>query len=442
MQSQPLEIAVIGSGISGLSCAWLLSTRHRVTLFEKDHRFGGHSHTVKVKGRHDDISVDTGFIVFNERTYPNLTRFFQHLNVKTRATDMSFGVSLEGGKTEYSGTDLNGLFGHRKNLVSPGFWKMLLDVRRFYRDSRRWLEEMNESVTLGQLLAENSFSQRFINEHIIPMGAAIWSTPAEQMLDYPALAFLRFCQNHGLLQLSNRPQWRTVVGGSGVYVEKIIESLGSQALCNRCISKVKRYDDGVVVFDRQGDEWAFDHVVMATHADITLELLDEPDEQEQSILKAFPYQRNKAVLHSDTRLMPCSNRVWSSWNYMGGNKDQGPSVTYWMNHLQHIDDIPLFVSLNPLVEPEQNKIHGCYLYDHPVFTRHAIAAQQKIWELQGRRRTWYCGAYMGHGFHEDGLQAGLATAEKLGEVKRPWRIANESYRLALPARGWDTGMTL
>ncbi len=442
MQSQPLEIAVIGSGISGLSCAWLLSKQHRVTLFEKDHRFGGHSHTVEIEGENGCVPVDTGFIVFNEKTYPNLTQLFQHLNIETQSTEMSFGVSLDNGKTEYSGTDLNGLFGHRKNLVNPGFWKMLLDIRRFYNNSEQWLEQIDPSMTLGQLLHGNGFSQRFINEHIIPMGAAIWSTPADKMLDYPALSFLRFCQNHGLLQLTDRPQWRTVTGGSRVYVNKFIELLGEKAICNRCISKVKRYEDGVVIFDRQGDEWAFDQVVMATHADTTLDLLDEPDEREQGILKAFPYQRNKAILHSDDRLMPLSRRVWSSWNYMGGDESQGPSVTYWMNLLQHINDMPLFVSLNPLVEPEQSKIHGCYLYDHPVFTHQAMSAQQDIWQLQGHRRTWYCGAYLGHGFHEDGLQAGLLTAEKLGGVKRPWRIANENYRLAVTEKLSQSGAVL
>ena len=432
MSRQPLEIAVIGSGISGLSCAWLLSKGHRVTVFEKDPRFGGHSHTVSLSGEAGPVSVDTGFIVYNEKTYPNLVHLFKHLEVPTQPAEMSFAVSLNGGRVEYSGTSINSVFAQRKNLLSPRFWKMLVDIWRFYKQSEQWLLTLDSSVTLGQLLADNGFSQRFIHEHIIPMGAAIWSTPAEKMLDYPALAFLRFCQNHGLLQLSDRPQWRTVTGGSRVYVNKLIEQMPGTTHCNRCVSRINRYDDGVVVFDRQGDEWAFDHVVMASHADNTLALLSEPDEREQNILGAFSYQRNKAVLHSDERLMPVNQRAWSSWNYLGGEGGHGPSVTYWMNCLQGIKDIPLFVTLNPCITPDEKKIHGCYLYDHPVFTQHTQQAQQDIWSIQGHRRTWYCGAYMGHGFHEDGLQAGLVVAEQLGGVKRPWQLANENYRLSVP----------
>ena len=431
MSGKGMNIAVVGSGISGLSCAWLLSKQHRVTLFEKDDRFGGHSHTVMV-GSENPVPVDTGFIVFNERTYPNLTAFFQHLNVPYVPTEMSFGVSLDNGKTEYAGTNLRGLFAQKKNLIRPGFWRMIVDILRFYRNSEQWLETIDASLTLGQLLHRGRFSQRFIHDHLIPMGAAIWSTPADKMLDYPALAFLRFCMNHGLLQLNDRPQWQTVQGGSREYVQRIIDQLGEGALTNRCIRNIKRYDNEVRLTDFQGKEWQFDHVVMACHADTTLELLYEPDELEQHLLGAFSFQRNKAVLHSDEKLMPVTRNAWASWNYLGSTDGIGPSVTYWMNNLQHLDGQPLFVTLNPQQEPDTDRIHGCYLYDHPVFDQPAIEAQQQVWNLQGRNRTWYCGAWMSYGFHEDGLQSGLVVAESLGGIRRPWEIPGENNRLHLP----------
>ncbi len=442
MSTKGMNIAVVGSGISGLSCAWLLSKQHNVTLFEKDDRFGGHSHTVSV-GDEKSIPVDTGFIVFNEKTYPNLIAFFNHLQVPFVPTDMSFAVSLNNGSTEYAGTDLSGLFAQKKNLLRPGFWLMLADILRFYRNSEKWLgsleheEGIDASLTLGQLLHRERFSQRFIHDHLIPMGAAIWSTPADKMLDYPALAFLRFCSNHGLLQLSDRPQWLTVKGGSREYVQRIIDELGPSALTNRCIRKIKRFPDRVQLTDFQGKDWNFDHVVMACHADTSLSLLSEPDEFEQHLLGAFTFQRNKALLHSDERLMPDNKKAWASWNYLGTDTpdkghEHGPAVTYWMNNLQHLEGPPLFVTLNPEQEPSTDQIHGCYLYDHPVFDRDAIEAQERIWELQGRNRTWYCGAWMGYGFHEDGLQSGLAVAESLGGIRRPWQVKGENDRLHRP----------
>ena len=468
MSSNGMNIAVVGSGISGLSCAWLLSKQHTVTLFEKDDRFGGHSHTVNV-GDDQSTPVDTGFIVFNEQTYPNLVAFFQHLEVPFVPTDMSFAVSLDNGKLEYAGTDLSGLFAQKSNLFRPGYWLMLADILRFYRNSAKWLGSLENrqnygrsdavttladsgvetpehseghgtaidaSLTLGQLLHRERFSQRFIHDHLIPMGAAIWSTPAEKMLDYPALAFLRFCSNHGLLQLSDRPQWQTVKGGSREYVQRIIAQLGDGALTNRCVRKIKRFADHVQLTDFQGKEWHFDQVVMACHADTTLSLLSEPDELEQHLLGAFTFQRNRALLHSDERLMPHNKKAWASWNYLGARQPNGggtgPAVTYWMNNLQHLDGQPLFVTLNPGHEPATDLIHGCYLYDHPVFDRAAMEAQEQLWQLQGHNRTWYCGAWMGYGFHEDGLQSGLAVAESLGGIRRPWQVAGENNRLVFP----------
>ncbi|MCW7551118.1 FAD-dependent oxidoreductase [Endozoicomonas gorgoniicola] len=438
MKNHGLNIAVIGSGISGLSAAWLLSRQHNVTLFEKDDRFGGHSHTVCVEDSNQSTPVDTGFIVFNDTTYPNLTAFFKHLDVDVINTDMSFAVSMthsiNKSKVEYSGSGLNGVFAQRLNALKPGFWRMLVDVLRFYRASREWQTTLDPSTTLRELLSRHAYCRKFIDEHLLPMGAAIWSTPADKMLDFPALAFLRFCENHGLLQLTHRPQWKTVKGGSREYVSKIISQLGNSTVQNCCIRKVKRYPDKVVISNLQGTEWQFDHVVMACHADTTLQLLSEPDELEQLLLGAFTFQRNTAVLHSDARFMPENKRAWASWNYLSTktNHHQGPSVTYWMNRLQHLDGKDLFVTLNPGFDVDRSLIHGSYLYDHPVFTRAAIEAQQRLWELQGRQRTWFCGAWFGYGFHEDGLQSGLAVAEALGGLKRPWSVAGENHRLVLP----------
>ncbi len=455
-----LRVAVIGSGIAGLSSAWLLSDKHDVTLYEKNDRLGGHSNTARLNLEGRQVDVDTGFIVFNENTYPNLKAFFKHLSVKEAKTDMSFGVSLWDGQLEYSGSSLSSLFAQRKNFFKPSYWRMLIDILRFYKHSDLWIKELSPDVTLGELLMRENFSQTFIRDHLLPMGAAIWSTPEDQMLNYPALAYLRFCQNHGLLQVSDRPQWLTVDGGSRVYVDKVAEELGDNVLLNRCVKKVKRYNDYVTVEDMQGDVAQYDHVVMASHADTSLSLLAEPDELEQHLLGAFSFQRNRAVLHSDTSLMPKNNKAWASWNYLGSQKqgsqklgsqkqcsqqqgsqqqgsqeELGPSVTYWMNHLQHIPGQPLFVTLNPGKEPAADKIHGCYLYDHPVFDRAAITAQQRLWELQGRNRTWFCGAWMGFGFHEDGIQSGLAVAEQLGGVRRPWNVEGESDRLVFPQEG-------
>lgn len=439
MPGKGMKIAVVGSGISGLSSAWLLSRQHDVTLFEKDDRFGGHSHTVDVTQHDQSTSVDTGFIVFNKKTYPNLTALFSHLQVPVTETDMSFGVSLRQGALEYAGTDLNGLFAQRRNLLNPGFWTMLYDLLRFYRASQHWRNTLPASVTLRELLTEHRFGKRFIDDHLIPMGAAIWSTPADKMLDYPALAFLRFCDNHSLLQLTDRPQWLTVKGGSREYVQRLIDDIGDQAFINRCVRKVKREQNQVVITDIQGDSWAFDHVVMACHADTTLSLLDEPDELEQHLLGAFTFQRNRAILHSDSRCMPNNRKAWASWNYLGSSDNTGPSVSYWMNRLQHLTGQPLFVTLNPETEPDEDSIHGCYLYDHPVFTRQAMEAQQRLWELQGRHRTWFCGAWFGYGFHEDGLQAGLAVAETLGGIARPWQVEGQNDRLTLPENFTGSG---
>lgn len=431
-------VAVIGSGISGLSAAWLLSKQHAVTLFEKDDRFGGHSNTVAVKTEDGMIPVDTGFIVFNPVNYPNLTQLFKHIGVDAPETDMSFAVSAEEGRIEYNGNGLSGIFPNLGNMFNPRIWRMLKDILRFYKESDSWHGKISEEMTLAELLKKFNYSDEFRDLHLIPMGAAIWSTPADQMLDYPALAFLRFCQNHGLLQIKDRPQWHTVRGGSREYVSKLIAEIQPASFCNLGARQVIRKAGKVIVVDSRGDQREFDDVVLACHANEALQLLDQPTEQEQHLLGAFGYQRNKAILHSDTRLMPKNRKLWSSWNYLRGSdgelhNQQSLAVSYWMNKLQPLEtEHPLIVTLNPPEEPEEGSIHCSFLYDHPVFDKNAMAAQQELYKLQGQQNTWFCGAYFGYGFHEDGLQSGLAVAEALGDVRRPWKVRNESGRIHWP----------
>ena len=430
---RPQKIAVIGSGISGLGCAWLLDQGHDVTLFEKDDRLGGHANTVTCQLEDKDVDVDTGFIVYNPVNYPNLVRLFQHLNVPTCDTDMTFAVSKNNGDLEYSGTDLNGLFAQKKNLISPRFLLMIKDLLRFYRQaSTLFAEAQSTDITLGELLQRNRYHPAFIHDHLLPMGAAIWSTPTDTMLEYPASSFLRFCINHGLVQLDNRPQWRTVNGGSRQYVNAIRNHLRGQIRLNSLIHKIYRTDGKVLLQDLHGKQETFDHVVLACHPDQALKLLAEPTDEEKQLLGAFPYQRNQAFLHTDDSLMPQRKAVWSSWNYMteGIEHQQQVAVTYWMNKLQPLTcETPLFVSLNPPRPPREGTLLRTFFYDHPTFGRNALTAQKALWQLQGRQNSWFCGAYFGYGFHEDGLQSGLAVAEQLGGIPRPWQLDDPNSRI-------------
>ena len=435
------RIAVVGTGIAGMSCAWLLSQRHEVTVFESEPRPGGHSHTVGAPCGGATVPVDTGFIVYNEPAYPNLTALFRHLGVPTRASDMSFGVSLDGGALEYAGTDLRGLFAQPRNLLRPRFWAMLRELLRFYREAPRDAAQAG-AQPLDDYLDTHGYGRAFRDDHLYPMAAAIWSTPAAQVGRYPVAAFVRFCENHGLLQISGRPVWRTVQGGSREYVRRLCVPFSERLHLDRPVLGLRREAHGVRL--RTSEGWlpeAFDQVVLATHADRSLALLDEPTAQERSLLGAFHYTRNLAVLHSDTALMPRRRAVWSSWNYLAARgSDAPPTVSYWMNRLQpHLPQgpgaDPLFVTLNPPVSPRPEHLIRTEVVEHPLFDAAAMAAQRRLWDLQGRRRTWFCGAYFGSGFHEDGLQAGLAVAEALGGVRRPWTVADESGRIALAPAG-------
>lgn len=428
------KIAVIGSGISGLAAAWLLSQRHEVTLFEKAYRAGGHSRTVDVAMPGAGMTpVDTGFIVFNEATYPNLTALFAHLGVATRESDMSFSVSLDGGAFEYSGgARLTGLFAQRRNLWSPRFWSMLRDLIRFYREAPAHAGKLGVA-TLGEFLAANRYGPAFRDDHLLPMAAAIWSAPTLSILDYPAESFIRFCENHGLLRIGRRPRWRTVEGGSRAYVDKLLAAMSGRVLLGRAAARVIRNPGGVEIRDRDGGAERFDQVVIATHADQALALLDDPSPAEVALLSAFRYSRNAAVLHDDPKLMPRRRKAWASWNYLGrrapGGGTDGLCVSYWMNRLQGIDHPrPLIMTLNPNREPVPGSVIDITTFDHPLFDSAAMAAQRDFWPIQGERGTWYCGAWLGAGFHEDGLQAGLAVAEAIG-ARRPWTVADPNGRI-------------
>jgi len=425
------SVAVIGGGISGLSCAWLLAQGSDVTLYEAEPRLGGHSDTVAWQG----AGVDNGFIVYNELTYPNLTALFAHLGVATRASDMSFAFSLDGGAFEYSGGNMRGLAAQPSNLLKPAYWKLLAEILRFFRQARADADH-EVGGSLGRYLDAGGYSEAFRQRYLYPMAAAIWSTPARDVAAHPAQAFLRFNRNHGLLDLTARPVWRTVVDGSRAYVAAIAAAIGPAAtrLDNR-VRAVTRSDDGVTVTDAAGEQRRFDDVVLAVHADDALRLIEAPTAIDRELLGAFAYQDNVAVMHTDERAMPRRRAAWASWNYLAesGPGRRLPAVTYWMNRLQGLDQLPdVFVTLNPGAALGDDHVIRRHTYRHPLFTQATLAAQKRLWSLQGQGGLWLCGAWFGAGFHEDGCQAGLAVAEAIGGVKRPWRVADESGRIFLP----------
>jgi len=436
-----MRIAVVGTGISALSAAWLLCRSHEVTVFEAADRVGGHSNTVDAPlPSGGSAPVDTGFIVYNEPAYPNLTALFQHLSVATYPTEMSFAVSLGAGTLEYSGSGLAGLFAQRRNLASPRFWSMLRDLRRFYAEAPRDLPRMGD-MTLGGYLDAHGYGAALREDHLYPMAAAIWSMPARRAAAYPVATFVKFCANHGLLQVRNRPVWRTVAGGARAYVSALSAPFADKIRLRAPVSRVERESDAVSIVWPGGSE-RFDAVVIGAHADQALAMLAEPSADETRILSRLRYGRNLAWLHGDARLMPSRRAVWSSWNYLAKHRgaDAPLSVTYWMNRLQRLPDgRQFFVTLNPIEEPRAELTQERIVYEHPLFDSAAASAQGELWSLQGRDRVWFCGAYFGAGFHEDGLQAGLAAAEQLGGLRRPWRVAEESGRIQLGAASVAAG---
>lgn len=424
----PMKIAVVGSGIAALSCAWLLSHRHEVTVYEKEDRLGGHSNTVTACLSTGKVAVDTGFICYNDATYPNLIALFEHLDVPSCVTDMSFAVSRDSGRFEYAAP---GLFAQKSNIIQPQFWGMLSEILRFYRKAPKHLASLgNTGISLGGYLEREGYSAAFRDNHLLPMAAAIWSSPAHTLLDYPAESFIRFCINHGLLKLTGRPLWRTVKGGSKVYVERLARNIGRIHL-NRGVTRIQRTTEGVQVHDSQGGVELFDHVVIGAHANQALAMLESPTAAEAEVLGAFQYSTNLTVLHTDTSLMPKRRKAWASWNYIGTRN--GLCVTYWMNRLQGLEGQDVFVTLNPPHAPKTDSLLCSELYEHPIFNTAAMEAQKRLWSLQGQGGVWFCGAHFGAGFHEDGLQSGLAVAEQLGGVRRPWTVANESGRIHIEA---------
>lgn len=431
------RVAVVGAGIAGLSAAWLLSRRHEVTLIEADGRLGGHADTALAPGAEGPTPVDTGFIVYNEPNYPNFTALLDHFGVESLPADMALSVSLDDGAFEYSSFGARGLFAQKRNLFSARFWAMLRDVTRFYRQGPKDLAGLEAPLTsLEAYLEAKGYCQAFRDDHLLPQAAAIWSTPLSAIGSYPAAALIRFFQNHGMMQVFGRGAWRTVAGGSRAYVARLARAIAGEVRTGVRVSGIGRDATGVVVRFASGEAERFDQVVLAVHGDQALALLEDPTAEERRLLSAFRYSRNLAVLHSDPALMPKRRRAWTSWNHIGRREapDQG-CVTYWMNRLQSLKAAPdLFVTLNPTRPIAPEAVIRTQVYDHPLFDAGAIAAQGELWSLQGVRRTWFCGSYFGHGFHEDALQSGLAVAEALGGVSRPWRVENESGRIHLAPR--------
>jgi len=417
------RIAVIGSGIAGLSAAWLLSQRHQVTLYEKEDWVGGHAHTVDVETARGPVAVDTGFIVYNQANYPNFTALLDHLKVASTETHMSFAASVDDGAFEYS-SDLRGLVG--PNMARPRYWQMLADIVRFYTHAESLLDSPEiADVTLGEFLDRHGYSEHLVELHVLPMCAAIWSSSAAAIRGFPMQAFVRFFASHQLFTLGRRALWRTVKGGSRSYVNALLGDFGSVVRRAPGARSISRQGGLVTVEDSQGKRDVFTDVVMASHADQSLALLDDADALERQVLGAFRYTSNRAVLHDDATLMPRRKHVWASWNYIGGKGEAGEDalcVSYWMNRLQNLDRRhPLILTLNPTREPRSSAVLQSYDYDHPLFDQAALSAQQQLWQLQGRRGTWFCGSYFGYGFHEDALQSGLAVAERFG-VMRPWAM--------------------
>ena len=405
-----MKLAVIGSGISGLSAAYHFSKNHKVDLFEQDDHFGGHSLTYDIKEEDKVVPVDLGFIVFNEQTYPNLISFFRELDVPFEKSNMSFSVSVKDSNVEYGGSGLNAIFANKKNLLNLKFLKMINEIISFYKKAPSLLNHNLSEDTLGNYLEKSKLSKYFIEYHIIPMVAAIWSMPFEKAKDMPLKLFLNFFINHGLFKLKNRPQWYTVTNRSRAYVNKVLEKISGEVFKNYKVSKILRSENNVRI--SIGNEYLdYDHVILASHADQSLKILEEPTSEEDRILKRFSYVSNKAYLHIDENLMPLRKSAWSSWNSI--TKDNRTCITYWLNKLQNLKTSKnYFLTLNPVEQINNNKILKKIDFTHPYFNKENVKLQKDLHKLQGKKRTWFCGSYFGYGFHEDGLKSSIELFKK------------------------------
>ena len=412
-----MKIAVIGTGIAGNVAAWHLCKDHDITVYEAGSHVGGHTHTHDIvhNGRHH--AIDTGFIVFNDWTYPNFIALLDELGVESQPTNMGFSSRCETSGLEYNGSSLNQLFAQRRNIIRPGFHGMIRDILRFNRESRQLIDKDSETLTLGHYLEAKRYGQLFIDNYIIPMGAAIWSTDPQRMLSFPACHFVRFFDNHGLLNVKNRPQWRVIKGGSREYVKRLIAPFKDRIRLNQAVASVKRLPTHVEVRTASGEIEHFDELFIATHSDQALSMLTDPSNLERAVLGAIPYSTNDVVLHTDTSLLPKHRRTWAAWNYLRKRDNDGRvSVTYNMNMLQGLQAPETFcVTLNDTQSIDPDKIIRHMQYQHPLFTASGVAAQRRHREINGKRRTWYCGAYWRFGFHEDGVVSALHALENFKE---------------------------
>ena len=409
-----MRIAIVGAGISGLVAAHLLHREHDVSVFEEADWIGGHTHTVRVDAGDESHDVDTGFIVMNDRNYPNFERLLGKLGVPTQPSSMSFSVS-DGRDFEYSSTSLAGLFANPRHLASPPFLRMLADVRRFQREARELLSSEGDGPSLREYLEQRSYSSEFVERVIVPQAAAVWSADPRQMWSFPARFLAQFFYNHGMLALKDRPKWRTIVGGSHRYVERLVAPFSERVLLSQPVTAISRVDDRVEVTVRGREAQRFDRVIIATHSDQALAILTNPSDREREILGAIPYQSNEVVLHTDRRMLPRRRRAWASWNYHLDGDVGASSVTYHMNRLQRLsapEELCVTLNLSERIEPE--RVLGKWNYSHPVYTSQGMTAQRRRVEIDGVDRIHYCGAYWGWGFHEDGVVSAMQTCTPLG----------------------------
>ncbi len=418
-----MKIAIIGSGISGLGAAYLLHKKYDITLYEKNAYLGGHSRTLDIPVKDKIIPVDTGFIVFNYRNYPYLTALFEHLNVPIAKSDMSFGVSIQNNYLEYGTQFISNMFAQKRNILRPAFLKMIWDVLRFNRHSHQYCD-MDTSISLGQCLDELYMGEWFKQYYLLAMGGAIWSTSPHKMLDFPAKTFIQFFKNHGLLTVNDQPQWYTVKGGSKEYVQRIASHFKEHIKLNCGVKKVIREAHQITLIDEHGEQQAYDQVIFACHSDQVLHLLHNPTHDEQHIIGQIDYQPNTIIVHSDINFMPKRRKAWSSWVYLSEEKEHhhnSVSLSYWMNNLQPLNtDTPIIVTLNPHKKPDADLIYDEYTFEHPVFDEAAIMAQDQLDHIQGKDRLWFCGAWQGYGFHEDGLSSAVQVAQQL-DAELPWK---------------------